>query len=97
MFRDGASAATEDLPHLGASPATLLETKEKQEQLVELLAHLSDKRRVVFVLFEVEGYSGTEISELLDVPLNTVWTRLHHARRDFMRLLANARRREDRG
>ena len=86
--------ATEELPHGGASPLATLETKERQRQFERLVSRLSDKRRVVFLLFEVEGYSGTEIAELLDVPINTVWTRLHHARRDFFKLLALSKRKE---
>ena len=84
----------EDLPHGGASPLATLETKERHRLFERLVSRLSDKRRVVFLLFEVEGYSGTEIAELLDVPINTVWTRLHHARRDFFKLLALSKRKE---
>ena len=42
-------------------------------------------RRMTFILFELEGRSGEEIAEIQRIPLNTVWTRLHHARRDFFR------------
>ena len=47
-----------------------------------------DDIREVFVLFELEGLSGPEISEALGIPLKTVWTRLHHARKDFEQRLA---------
>jgi RNA polymerase sigma-70 factor (ECF subfamily) len=53
---------------------------------------MSDKRRTVFALFEVEGYGGEEIADILDVPINTVWTRLHYARKDFFALLAQHER-----
>jgi RNA polymerase sigma-70 factor (ECF subfamily) len=43
------------------------------------------------VLFEIEGYSGEEIAAFEGVPVNTVWTRLHHARREFATLIAQAR------
>ena len=49
---------------------------------------MSDVRRTAFVLFEIEGYSGEEIAELEQIPLATVYTRLHHARKDFLRLTA---------
>jgi RNA polymerase sigma-70 factor (ECF subfamily) len=55
---------------------------------------MSERRRSVFFLFEVEGHSGEEIADMLDVPMNTVWTRLHHARKDFFELLAQHRRAE---
>jgi len=50
----------------------------------------------VFVLFEIEGYTGEEIAGLQGIPVATVWTRLHHARRDLAVLVAAARRKEQR-
>jgi RNA polymerase sigma-70 factor (ECF subfamily) len=78
------------------SPLALLEAKERRALLDRLVAALSEKRRAVLVMFEVDGYSGEEIAEILDVPINTVWTRLHHARRDFLEGLAAARAQEAR-
>ena len=56
---------------------------------------MSEKLRSTFVLFEIEGYSGEEIARIQDIPLGTVWTRLHHARKDFWKIVADARRREE--
>jgi RNA polymerase sigma-70 factor (ECF subfamily) len=78
------------------SPLAALEAKERRALLGRLIAGLSEKRRAVLVMFEVDGYSGEEIAEILDVPINTVWTRLHHARRDFLEALAEARAEEAR-
>ena len=77
------------------SPLAALEQKERRVLLETLVMLLSEKRRVVFVLFEIEGHTGEEIAELLDVPINTVWTRLHHARRDFLGALARVRGQEE--
>jgi RNA polymerase sigma-70 factor (ECF subfamily) len=94
MFNASTSEKAEDLPHVGASPLAELETKERQRLLEHLLSGLSEKHRVVFVLFEIEGRPGEEIAETLDVPINTVWTRLRRARKDFFRLVANHQRAE---
>ncbi len=51
------------------------------------LAQLPEAKRLVLVLAEIEGFSGEEIARMLDIPLNTVWTRLHHARRAMRALL----------
>jgi RNA polymerase sigma-70 factor (ECF subfamily) len=83
-----------DLSFPGQNAIEELETKEKRLLLQRLLSKMSERRRGVFVLFEVEGYKGEEIADILDVPLNTVWTRLHHARKDFYELLARHRRSE---
>jgi RNA polymerase sigma-70 factor (ECF subfamily) len=74
------------------NPAELLERREAKRELDAILARLSEKRRVAFSLFEIEGYTGDEIAVLLDVPVATVWTRLHHARKDFMALVAALRK-----
>jgi RNA polymerase sigma-70 factor (ECF subfamily) len=65
-----------------------LQMRERRSALDAILAKMSEKRRTTFVLFEIEGYSGEEISQIQSLPVDTVWTRLHHARKDFMRLVA---------
>ncbi len=47
------------------------------------LTRLSEAKRVVLCLAEVECLSCEEISDALGVPVGTVWTRLHHARREI--------------
>jgi RNA polymerase sigma-70 factor (ECF subfamily) len=49
------------------------------------LQRLSFEKRSALVLHEVEGWSCEEIAESVGVPVGTVHTRLHHARRDFAR------------
>jgi RNA polymerase sigma-70 factor (ECF subfamily) len=65
------------------APDELYERREEERRLHQLLAKLSEKRRSTFILFEIEGYSGEEIAALESVPVATVWTRLHHARREL--------------
>jgi RNA polymerase sigma-70 factor (ECF subfamily) len=79
---------TED-PAFDAAPGTTTpEMAWERKQLAaladEVLAGMSDKHRRVFLLFEIEEYSGEEIAELEGIPVATVWTRLHHARKAFM-------------
>src|SRR5262249_4922336 len=50
-----------------AGPAEAMERREAQRQLDRVLASMSEKRRVAFALFEIEGYSGDEIAAMLDV------------------------------
>jgi len=74
-----------------ADPGEILEQREAEKTLGQILSQMSAVRRTAFILFEVEGYSGEEIAELEGIPLNTVWTRLHHARKDFIQLVQKAR------
>lgn len=81
----------------GPTPLMMLETREKQALLQRLLVHLSEPLRVTFVLFEVEGYTGEEIAELQQVPINTVRARIHRARKKLLELLIAWRQREKAG
>ena len=65
----------------GADPADCYEAKEKSLVLEQLLAQLSADQRAAFVLFEIEGQSGQEIARIQGVPINTVWARIHKARK----------------
>jgi RNA polymerase sigma-70 factor (ECF subfamily) len=86
----------EGLPQRQDSPAQALETKEEQRILHGILERMNEDRRVTFVLFEIEGHSGQEIALIQNVPVNTVWTRLHHARREFFALAAKYQRAQER-
>jgi RNA polymerase sigma-70 factor (ECF subfamily) len=58
-------------------------THERVERTRRALDALSTKKREVIVLVTVEGLSGEEAAAILGVPVATVWTRLHHARREL--------------
>lgn len=73
-------------PELSFTTDAHLSSKEAQAQVARVLARMAPKKRDVFVLFELEGLSGEEIAERVGCKVNTVWTRLYHARRDFERL-----------
>jgi RNA polymerase sigma-70 factor (ECF subfamily) len=79
------------LPQLvspGVDGLRALQERERRALLDALLAKMTEKRRATFVLFEIEGYSGEEIAQMQSLPVSTVWTRLHHARKDFLRFVA---------
>ena len=50
------------------------------EQLISVINGLPEGCRMVFNLFEVEGYSHAEISELLKISEGTSRSQLHHAK-----------------
>jgi RNA polymerase sigma-70 factor (ECF subfamily) len=57
--------------------------RQRGERIAACVAKLSDKQREVFVLYELEEIEGNEIAEILDIPINTVWSRLRLARAAF--------------
>ena len=58
---------------------------------------LGEDKRDVFLLAELEEMSAPEISEVLGVNVNTVYTRLRAARKDFARAAARMRAGASRG
>ncbi len=64
-----------------------LERSEERRLFREALDELSPKKREVFTLVVLEEMSGEEAARVLGVPVNTVWTRLHHARRELRQRL----------
>ena len=76
-----------EVPGAVAGPDRRYEHAESRRLLQSVIARMSEKRRSTFVLFEIEGYSGEEIARIQDIPIATVWTRLHHARKDFWKMV----------
>lgn len=54
------------------------------------LGALTEVQRQVLILFELEGMSGEEVSELLSIRLNTVWSHLRRARERLVKALDGA-------
>ena len=95
LWTRGARIELDGLEHGAAGPAELYERREAERMLDAILQRMSEKRRVAFALFEIEGYSCDEIAQLVDVPVATVWTRLHHARKEFLARVAELRKDEE--
>ena len=74
-----------------AEPSSLRDPEgalSAREGIERGLARLSDEKRSVLLMAEVEGLSGDEIAQALAIPVGTVWTRLHYARRELLALLS---------
>lgn len=65
------------------TPAEAYEHAEARARFEHALERLSPKKREVFVLVTMHGATGEEVARALDIPLATVWTRLHHARHEL--------------
>jgi RNA polymerase sigma-70 factor (ECF subfamily) len=74
--------SAQDVPS-GDDPSQPLARAEARRWVYGALDHIAEKKRTVFILYELEGLSGEQIAQLLDCPLKTVWSRLAHARREF--------------
>ena len=68
------------LPDWSAQPLDELLDTETREVMQEGIDRLPEELRVVFVLRDVEGLSNGEVSEVLDLSIPAVKSRLHRAR-----------------
>ncbi len=78
LERAGAEA-----PREGTNPEASLLRHESAMIVRACVASLSDACREVFVLYELERIEGVEIAAILEIPVNTVWSRLRLARVAF--------------
>ena len=60
---------------------------ELHEKLNEALSKLSDKHRTIVVLYEIDGLSHREISQIMKCTEGTVRSRLHYAKVQLQSLL----------
>lgn len=79
------------------NPESVASEREARARLAAILDTLDPDRRAVFVMFEIDGVPCDEIAALMGVPVGTVYSRLHAARKDFERALARWRARDPQG
>jgi RNA polymerase sigma-70 factor, ECF subfamily len=65
----------------GAAPDDEARRAEERERITRALAALSEQHRTIIMLSDLEGLSYREIAEVLDIPMGTVMSRLHNARK----------------
>lgn len=87
---DESLSPTEDLAGpLLDDPARGLCRDELSAKVQEAISKLSDKLRVVVVLYDLEGYSYEEIAAIVGCPIGTVKSRLYNARAELKRRLSS--------
>jgi len=73
-------ASGEEPPGKESSPVERMEQQDRVAQVQTALQELTEEHRSVLVLREMEGFHYDEISEILNLPVGTVRSRLHRAR-----------------
>jgi RNA polymerase sigma-70 factor (ECF subfamily) len=69
------------------SPFEAAERSERRADLERALARLPEQQRWIVELFELDGFTGPEISEMLDLAEGTVRWHLHQARQALRAVL----------
>jgi len=65
----------------GIAPDTHAAQVEERERIGRALSTLSEQHQAIIMLSDLEGLSYREIAEVLNIPMGTVMSRLHNARR----------------
>jgi RNA polymerase sigma-70 factor (ECF subfamily) len=92
--KGGLSPLDVEIADRAPSPDERAAQAEALREVAELLEALDPEKRAIFVLAELEQWTAPEIAEALSINLNTVYSRIRAARRDFE--AAYARRRDER-
>lgn len=72
----------------GAQPDDALEEERLRRLLLQVLDALDFEKRSIIVMHDVDGLPVPEIAKLLEVPINTAYSRLRLARAAFEKTLA---------
>lgn len=98
MRRARALRRTDEIPDgspaLSPSPLKTAEGSEIREHLSAAVSGLPERQRLIFQLYELEGFSGPEIAGMLDLPEGTARWHLHQARRALRAALVQHSRRQ---
>jgi RNA polymerase sigma-70 factor (ECF subfamily) len=75
------------MPNGGDCPEAQAMRSDTQQALIEALATLAPEPRAVVVMILIEGMSYDDVAESLDMPLGTVRSKLHRARKQLQERL----------
>ena len=78
---------TDHLTQVVENPDDKLNRTQILEILHKVLSQVKPKKRLVFVLYEIEGHTLEEIAEIVESSVNTVAGRLRAARQEVRRTL----------
>ena len=65
----------------GPMPDKLIHEKEKMKEVMQALNTLPDNQRVAFTLSKIDGYSNTEIAEIMKTTITAVESLVSHAKK----------------
>jgi len=78
-----------DAPSHEPTPLAHVEARRAAASIERFCQSLDPERRAVFVLGLLEGTPAAEIAAVLEIPLNTVYSRMHALRDGLRRALAH--------
>lgn len=70
----------DDMAAEDKTPYEAANISQNQAIILSAISQLNEEQRVVLLLHDADGYTLTELSEILQTPLGTLKSRLHRAR-----------------
>jgi len=70
-------------------PEDVATSAERRARIQKGLDSLSEHHRAIIILSDIEGLQYREIAEVLGIPMGTVMSRLHHARKRLREVLGS--------
>lgn len=90
FFVEDEELASDEVAALTPDPEAQALTQDDARLVYRVLDMLSEADRSLLVLFEIEGYPGERVAELLGLRVSTIWVRLHRARQRFLSKMKDA-------
>ncbi|MDB5213111.1 MAG: polymerase sigma factor RpoE [Myxococcaceae bacterium] len=84
---EASDEAVSDVRDRAAGPFELLERSEAIKTLERILGRMDPEKRMAFLLMDIEEMKAGEVAELLEINVNTVYSRLRLAREQFKLLV----------
>lgn len=72
-------------------PDEIVASKETQKEVHQALQEVNETNRMVVVLRDIKGFSYSEISDIMDVPVGTIKSRINRGRQELKNILMNKR------
>jgi RNA polymerase sigma-70 factor (ECF subfamily) len=83
-------APEEEALNVGDDPREAIETSLELKRAMTAMEQLPDEQREVVALILIEGFGYREVSEMLDLPIGTVSSRLVRGRHALLSMLGGA-------
>ena len=85
--RDRVEAPQDEAESLGHDPREAIDASIELQRAMAAMERLPDEQREVVALILVEGFGYREVSEMLDLPIGTVSSRLVRGRTALLKML----------
>ncbi|MBU0482460.1 MAG: RNA polymerase sigma factor [Proteobacteria bacterium] len=80
---DNSISEMDTVPSSLPGPEKSLQISQEKDAVLTALGKLSIDQKIVCIMHDMEGYTLNELEDILDIPLGTLKSRLHRARKSL--------------